>query len=453
MVPRRLELALLAVLLLPACKLPSGPPPDSADGGGEVLQATLGPGGGVLSLADGRVSLTVPAGALAEPTTLTLQPATLVPSEAIGPVFEIGPSGLTFKEPVVLSFAYEEAALGDVPASALRVSTVGPDGGWLPVSLAHLDAANRRVSGMITHLTPYGLMPYTCKSFGGRPFWDCSSLGPLTSCLSQGYCGIPCTSTSNCPDPLYCVEGSCAFKACNSIFAPADEQGCGRAHHFCRGYGIGPGGFCDRSCQDNAGCPGDQWFCATDYCYLKVCRDDSSCGYGNVCQWGIGRPYGEGWGGGMCLPQGSPTHCVDHSSCPPGHGCDAGNCVACTSDPTCQAAGQTCSGYQNCCASPASCLCDASNCVCSQVGNGCLRWNQCTPSGSERCGDGLDNNCNGQADEGCAGTCLNDTDCLSMQFCDGGTCGACNASCEVKNLCDGVNLCRPLGNGCTNCGP
>ena len=42
------------------------------------------------------------------------------------------------------------------------------------------------------------------------------------------------------------------------------------------------------------------------------------------------------------------------------------------------------------------------------------------PSATEACGDGRDNNCNGQIDEGCTGVCNSDWDCGICQECQGG---------------------------------
>lgn len=51
---------------------------------GDAVSATFGPAGGELASKDGRLLLFVPAGALSEPTTLTIAPAASAPPGALG---------------------------------------------------------------------------------------------------------------------------------------------------------------------------------------------------------------------------------------------------------------------------------------------------------------------------------------------------------------------------------
>src|SRR5204863_9094362 len=76
--------AMLLVLLLGGCspKHPqtgSGDPPEPSPVGvpaGDVVSASLGAAGGTASSADGRISVTIPAGALSADTPIGIQPIT-----------------------------------------------------------------------------------------------------------------------------------------------------------------------------------------------------------------------------------------------------------------------------------------------------------------------------------------------------------------------------------------
>lgn len=108
----------LAVLLawVAGCGGTIAPPPD--DG----VHATLLPTGGTHTFADGQVVLTVPPGAVASATVVTVEPATTPPAVSHGTVaastsaYNITPADLAFAADVTLSLPYDPTlipALGD----------------------------------------------------------------------------------------------------------------------------------------------------------------------------------------------------------------------------------------------------------------------------------------------------------------------------------------------------
>jgi hypothetical protein len=77
---------------------------------------------------------------------------------AVGPVFEIGPTGTQFKTPVTIALAYTVAELGGAPAGTFAVSTVVGDA-WRPLASPAIDPASSTLSGTTVHLSPYALAP------------------------------------------------------------------------------------------------------------------------------------------------------------------------------------------------------------------------------------------------------------------------------------------------------
>jgi len=63
---------------------------------GEKISQSIGANGGVLRSADGKVSLSIPAGALAQTTMISLQPIENKAFMGIGPAYEFSPDGLKF---------------------------------------------------------------------------------------------------------------------------------------------------------------------------------------------------------------------------------------------------------------------------------------------------------------------------------------------------------------------
>jgi len=118
-------------------------------------QDVVGVAGGRVQTSDGRVSLVVPPGALIGPVPLTLREVGPAP-EAIGPVYEIGPSGTVFAAPVRVELSYAALASQGMPFRSLRVAWL--DGGKQRLLKdAAIDEERQVVSGATTHLSLFAL--------------------------------------------------------------------------------------------------------------------------------------------------------------------------------------------------------------------------------------------------------------------------------------------------------
>lgn len=129
---------------------------DVADG------ALLGTQGGVLRAAGGVVTLTVPAGSLAQATLIVIRPPATAPSDARfvpGTAFEIGPDGTRFGLGATLAVTYDAAK---VPAGLAQESLqlCGLSGAnWVVVPNSKVDMATKKVTGAI-----YGAGVYMVRS-------------------------------------------------------------------------------------------------------------------------------------------------------------------------------------------------------------------------------------------------------------------------------------------------
>jgi hypothetical protein len=447
--------------------------PDGAPDG----QATIGPSGGVVTSTDGRLRIEISPGALSEPREITIEPATGVPAGSVGPAYELGPSGLTFDQPVVLSFKYDPS--GPSPA-ALRVGTVSEDQ-WTPLTAPIVDVGQQRITALTAHFSVFGTYYESCRP--DRPCFE-----PRQACVvglaPDPVCAVPCRSDADCPDPLYChVEGEsggCLLRGCY-----ANPEACTRGSHECQhvyGYTDSPASYhnqlCLPRCDQNAGgveCPDPTYMqCVVDGCSaFDTCSDDPGCGASETCYHGGILHWAGNAGeciscdlGCDCRAPGCPCvsttarqkrcgKCESHADCQAGESCENGDCVGCAPADNCTK-GQTCIGSENCCPPfPGFCICDHANCVCDEIGNQCNQWHPCFPGDPENCGDGRDDNCNGVADEGCT-PCQTDAECGTLERCDGTYCEACVAECTPGASCiarEGPGECIPIGNGCSICEP
>ncbi|MDB4981177.1 MAG: hypothetical protein JWM82_1929, partial [Myxococcales bacterium] len=144
-------LAAVAVVSL-SCGSPSGP------SGQPVTQQVVGASGGQVTANGGRVKLTIPPNALKTNVPITIGQITSPSSGSIGPVYEIGPTGQTFAQPVVISLVFSSADLKGASPSSLHVATLSK-GAWVPIT-STVSFTNNSVAGQITHLSPWTIISY-----------------------------------------------------------------------------------------------------------------------------------------------------------------------------------------------------------------------------------------------------------------------------------------------------
>ena len=122
---------------------------------GTPVSASIGAAGGTLASADGKLTLTVPAGALTANVSLSIQPITNFAHGKIGSAYRLTPDGQTFAQPVTLTFAYnDDDVLGssaDVLGAAFQTAT----GFWRWVDAPILNTIAKTVSVRSTHFSDW----------------------------------------------------------------------------------------------------------------------------------------------------------------------------------------------------------------------------------------------------------------------------------------------------------
>jgi hypothetical protein len=119
---------------------------------------TIGAAGGTLSTADGAVTLTFPAGALAANTSVGIQPITNNALNGIGPAYRFTPEGTTFAQPVQLTFAYIDAMLTGSAAQVLEVATQDAQGYWWMLPNPSRDLNAKTISVGMSHFSDWSLL-------------------------------------------------------------------------------------------------------------------------------------------------------------------------------------------------------------------------------------------------------------------------------------------------------
>ncbi len=145
----------------------------------------VGPTGGEVCLADQRVCIVIPPGALERAVTIRIVPTHDVPSAAFGEGYEIGPSGTEFLKPATVIFKLDALFDSDSGVSWSNEPTFGQravdpqtlrlftkyDADWQPLAtpVAALDRVRRTLSGTVEHLSPFVILRADRLPDGGIP--------------------------------------------------------------------------------------------------------------------------------------------------------------------------------------------------------------------------------------------------------------------------------------------
>ena len=152
----RIVLVMLLAVLIPACGSSAAPPLTTGRGsptGADGASATLGSAGGTFTF--GALTVTVPAGALKQDTVVSATPITSTAPAARGEALRLGPEGLTFAQPVTITFSYTDADLVGTAASELLVAWQRADGTWASRDNVVLDEVAHTVSIQTLHFSDW----------------------------------------------------------------------------------------------------------------------------------------------------------------------------------------------------------------------------------------------------------------------------------------------------------
>ncbi|MEZ4220484.1 MAG: hypothetical protein R3B13_06090 [Polyangiaceae bacterium] len=125
---------------------------------GSPASGVIGPAGGKLQSPDGLLTLTVPAGALAADTTLTIQPITNFAPGGIGSAYRLGPEGQTFAAPVTLTHTYSDSDVVGSAAEALGIAFQTSDGHWQWETSSSVDLGAKTTAVSTTHFSDWSMV-------------------------------------------------------------------------------------------------------------------------------------------------------------------------------------------------------------------------------------------------------------------------------------------------------
>ncbi|MCX6667631.1 MAG: hypothetical protein NTV74_05275 [Euryarchaeota archaeon] len=136
----------------------------------------------VITAANVHVIVEIPAGALTTQTTITVEPATNLPTNStcvLDTAYTFGPDGLQFQQPVTLSIAYDDGKIPtDIFAESLKLAKL-VSGTWQIISDSYVNTTSHTVKGTITGFSTYGLVGNSIRASIAPPMATCPPTGQV----------------------------------------------------------------------------------------------------------------------------------------------------------------------------------------------------------------------------------------------------------------------------------
>ena len=126
---------------------------------GAAETTNVGTDGGTLLSSDGRFEVTLPAGALAAPTDLTLEPLENQALGGVGAAYRIGPEGVQLLKPVDITFHYDDQDLAGTTPTLFSIAYQDAEGRWHRMTSSTLDESAGTITVSSPHFSDWSLVP------------------------------------------------------------------------------------------------------------------------------------------------------------------------------------------------------------------------------------------------------------------------------------------------------
>lgn len=126
--------------------------------GEDTATATIGAAGGELTSEDGRLTITIPAGALAADTAIVIDPITNFAPAGLGHAYRLTPEDTTFAKPVTITMTAGGDDLVDISIGGLMIAFQNADSMWELPGDATVDENAGTVSVETDHLSDWSLV-------------------------------------------------------------------------------------------------------------------------------------------------------------------------------------------------------------------------------------------------------------------------------------------------------
>jgi len=126
---------------------------------GDAVVKNIGAAGGSIESADGKIHIDIPAGALTNEQTLSIQPITNTLDFATSPAYRLLPKDLTFQKPAIVTFTYTETEIKSTLPEVLGIAGQKADGSWAVLPKKQLNKAQKKVSASFSSAVDLTFFP------------------------------------------------------------------------------------------------------------------------------------------------------------------------------------------------------------------------------------------------------------------------------------------------------
>jgi len=125
---------------------------------GPATTKAIGPPGGSMASADGRITVDVPPNAVSDSVDFSIQPITNKSQHGLGDAYRMEPSGRTFSVPIKLSFKFTDQDINDTVPDMLAVAYQDNSGVWQFLKPDKISEDSRIFTVSTTHFTDFSLL-------------------------------------------------------------------------------------------------------------------------------------------------------------------------------------------------------------------------------------------------------------------------------------------------------
>jgi hypothetical protein len=120
---------------------------------GPAVTQTVGPAGGTVTSADGKLTLTLPAGAVTKQTPITVQPVENKAPNGTGTAYTFGGTEITVSEPIMVTYHYDETEFSGATKGNVALARQNAQGVWGTNQLVTIDPAQRTLTAKIRRVS------------------------------------------------------------------------------------------------------------------------------------------------------------------------------------------------------------------------------------------------------------------------------------------------------------
>jgi hypothetical protein len=157
-------LFMTCILVFWSCKKDSSSPaqtivtPEITDVGtpaGDIVNQTIGSGGGTIVSSDGSMELEFPANALSSNTIISIQPITNNAPGGVGKGYRFGPSGTEFSNPIKIIFHYTDEEIIGTSPHFMGIAFQDTSKAWYSLRNFTYDTINKTINSETKHFTDF----------------------------------------------------------------------------------------------------------------------------------------------------------------------------------------------------------------------------------------------------------------------------------------------------------